>query len=221
MQIYNDLKNSIPCGWEDVFDESEHGIKNVCKHLEKDKIDYLPSSEKVFNAYRLMKPEQVKVVIIGQDPYYTPGLANGLAFSCDSKVPQCLKIIYKELERDIKGFVTPNHGNLINWSKQGVLLLNISLTAKSGTPKYKPQMWMDLISATINKLTSINRNIIWVMWGKEAQAISYLIGDNGMKLTASHPNPANSRDGFIGCSHFSKINQMLKLIGEKEIDWSL
>ncbi len=220
MDIYNKLKGNIPTGWEKPFEESSKGIKQVCKSIEKDNIDYLPDASLVFNAFRLIKPEDVKVVIVGQDPYATPGLASGLAFSCNNEIPRSLINIYKELERSIDGFVIPNHGDLSKWCSQGVLLLNISLVAKSGSSGYKPMMWMDLIDSVVSTLTNQNRKIIWIMWGQKAQMLSKHIGEKGIKLTAAHPSPL-VRSGFAGCNHFAIVNKTLADLGKNPIDWSL
>jgi uracil-DNA glycosylase len=221
MDIYRELKKSLPEGWEDVFREAMSGIKDACNIIENDKINYFPPPDKVFNAYRLVKPTDVRVVIIGQDPYHTPGAANGLAFSCNTKVPPLLGNIYKELAKDIPGFVIPNHGDLTAWCKQGIFLFNISLTAKGGIADYKPAIWMDITDATISHLTSTNRNIIWVLWGEKAQTMGKLIKEKGIKLVAGNPNPNDTRGGFLGCKHFSKINKILTDRGDTPIDWNL
>ena len=220
MEIYNSLKDNIPLGWESTFSESLKGIKQVCKDIEADGISYHPNADLVFDCFRLLTPKQVKVVIVGQDPYHIPGLAHGLSFSCLDGIPPSLRNIYKELHSSIEGFDIPTHGNLTKWCSQGVLLLNTSLTAKSGSSGYKPKQWMDIIDSTVKTLTSLDRKIIWVMWGNKAQFLSKIIGERGIKLTAAHPSPL-VRSGFDGCNHFAIINKTLTDLGKEPIDWSL
>lgn len=222
MLIYDKLQTNIPKSWEVEFSESMEGIREACETLEDDNIDYLPKGELVFDAFNYTRKDEVKVVIVGQDPYYQPDMATGLAFSCNNSagvIPASLKNIYKELEQSIEGFVVPDSADLTHWAKQGVLLLNMSLTAKLGKPGYKPKLWMDIIDSVVSGLTNSNRKIIWIMWGNEAQKLSKLIGDKGIKLTAAHPSPANTRGGFIGCGHFKKANDLLVKNGQTPIDW--
>ena len=229
MKIYKHLYGdentpaNIPVGYENVFEDAKKDIKKIAKEIKNDEINYLPPALKVFNAFHMTPFNDVRVVIIGQDPYYKPGLANGLAFSCDSGVPPSLNNIYKEVKNCYPDFVIPKHGDLSPWCAQGVLLLNISLTAKSGEAGYRPLLWMSFIDALIAALTNRKgkKKIIWVMWGAQAQKIGKLIAGKGIELKAAHPSPANAHGGFIGCKHFSKINKILRKQEEPEIDWTL
>jgi uracil-DNA glycosylase len=189
--------------------------------LEKDKIEYLPPAPDVFNCFRLVPKREVRVVIVGQSAYHTPGLAHGLAFSCLKGIPPSLKTIYTELARTVDGFKIPAHGNLSVWCTQGVLLLNVSPTAQKGVADYKPKLWMSLIEAVITGLMNMDRYIVWMLWGQKAQALTKIIGDKGIKLLAAHPSPLNTRGGFVGCGHFVECNTHLIKRGRTPIDWKL
>ena len=221
MKIHQCLQGNIPRGWEAEFADCDEGILDACRRLEKDKVDYLPKAEDVFNCYRLTPKNEVKVVIVGQSAYHTPGLAHGLAFSCLQGVPPSLKTVYQELANTVDGFVKPAHGNLTAWAQRGVLLMNVSPTAKKGVADYLPRLWMSLIDSTVNGLVNSNRNIVWMLWGKKAQVLTKLIGDKGFKLLAAHPSPVNTAGGFIGCNHFNLCNQHLIKLGIQSIDWTL
>jgi uracil-DNA glycosylase len=214
----------VPVGWELVFEESYKGIKRACKDLRDDGIKYTPDKPRyVFRSFDALPPENVNVVIVGQDPYYTPGTSNGLAFSTRRGKPltPTLKNIYKELVASIPGFVAPDHGDLSAWCRQGVLLLNKSLTAKVGKSGDHLGRWMDLISNVIKHLTNINKHIIWVMWGSKAQELAKLIGDKGIILMAAHPSPVNTGGGFLGCGHFRIINEKRVKLKKEPINWNL
>src|SRR5665647_769387 len=152
MKIYKSLYGdedtppNIPVGYEKVFEDAKKDIKTIAKDIRDDEIKYLPPASKVFNAFHMTPFDNVRVVIIGEGPYFKPGLANGLAFSCDNGVPPSLSNIYKEVEQCYPDFVIPKHGDLSPWCSQGVLLLNISLTVKSGQATYgKDLLWMSFI----------------------------------------------------------------------------
>lgn len=221
MQIYESLKErGYPKGWEDVFEDSDPGIYNACSIVEKDAINYTPTSDKVFAAWEAVPADEVRVVIIGQNPYPTKRHAEGLSFSCSTgATPKSLANIYKELEDNIPGFVKPHNGDLKPWCKQGVMLLNMSLVTEVNKTEYKQKIWMPLIKATINKLKASGK-VIWLLWGNHAQSLSGEIGLACKQLKAVHPSPmAGNR--FLGCKHFSKVNDELKRRCEKPIDWTL
>lgn len=221
MKIYRHLQGNVPKGWEAEFADSDEGILESCQRLERDKVDYLPKEPNVFLCYELTPKLEVKAVIVGQSAYHTPGLAHGLAFSSMQGIPPSLKTIYKELAASVDGWVTPTHGNLTKWAQQGVLLMNVSPTAKRGVADYLPLLWMSLVDSVVNGLTKSNRNIVWMLWGAKAQKLTKLIGDKGIKLLAAHPSPVNTHGGFIGCNHFNLCNQHLIKLGVKPVDWSL
>jgi uracil-DNA glycosylase len=184
-----------------------------------------PAGGFIFNAFDLTPFDKVKVVILGQDPYHGAGQAHGLSFSVlpGTPLPPSLKNILKELEQDI-GLKTANQiGDLTNWAKQGILLLNASLTVRAGEPNsHAPFGWMKFTDAIISLLSQKKQNIVFLLWGKFAQEKSGLIDERKHKvLKAAHPSPFSADKGFFGCRHFSKVNQILIQTGQDPIDWSL
>lgn len=184
----------------------------------------LPQKEDVFRALDLVPPSDVKVVIVGQDPYHGKDQANGLAFSVNKglPLPPSLKNIYEELESDLDIW-TPRHGDLTRWAKQGVLLLNSVLTVYENQPAshylFGWEMFTDQI---IRELSKNHSNIVFVLWGKKAQSKRLLIDSTKhLIIESAHPSPLSASKGFFGSKPFSKINKYLKEIGKHPIDWRL
>ncbi|WP_367676251.1 uracil-DNA glycosylase [Buchnera aphidicola] len=199
-------------------------IINFINLEKKHKIIY-PPNHKIFYFLKITEFYRVKVVIIGQDPYYQTNQANGLAFSVPKgiKIPPSLINIYKELSNDILGWKFPNHGCLYKWAIQGVFLLNTILTVEHGKPfSHSNVGWnffTDYIISLINKHLT---GIIFLLWGSKAQKKVNLIDSNKHYiLKSSHPSPLAAHRGFFGCKHFSKVNKILLLNNQKKIDWSL
>ena len=184
-----------------------------------------PPAEQVFNAFNGVDLNEVKVVILGQDPYHGEGQAHGLAFSVlpDVKVPPSLVNIYKELSTDIDGFITPNHGFLEPWAKQGVLLLNTVLTVKQASAHSHAKLgWETFTDAVIAKLNEDNEHCVFILWGAHAQKKGRDINtDKHLVLAGPHPSPLSSYRGFFGSKPFSQANQWLESKGETSIDWRL
>lgn len=182
-----------------------------------------PPGSKIFNAFKMTPFDEVKIVILGQDPYHGFGQAMGLSFSVpkEVRVPASLQRIYKELHRDV-GFVIPVHGDLSKWAKQGVFLLNAMLTVEAGKPgSHKKIGWQNFTDEVIKQVSAQRRNVIFMLWGNFAKAKKSLIDtDNHLVLEAAHPSPL-AGNAFSECSHFSKANQYLRKIGKKEINWQL
>lgn len=183
-----------------------------------------PSGKNIFNAFNHTPFDKIKVVIIGQDPYHGPGQANGLCFSVSDGIPQppSLKNIFKELNQDL-GIAPPVSGNLENWAKQGVLLLNATLTVENGLPgSHQNQGWEQFTNAVIRLVSEEKEGIIFLLWGRFAQAKEDII-DSGKHflLKAAHPSPFSAYNGFMGCKHFSKVNEILKQTKRKPINWRL
>jgi uracil-DNA glycosylase len=181
-----------------------------------------PAPEAVFKALDLCPLAEVKVVILGQDPYHGEGQAHGLAFSVPEgiKIPPSLKNIYNELESDLN--ITPRTtGNLENWAKQGVLLLNATLTVLPGQPGSHQGLGWEIFTDTIIKTVSAQKeHVIFLLWGKYAQAKVELIDQSKhLVLVAPHPSPFSAYTGFFGCKHFSKTNEYLKAHNHTPIDW--
>lgn len=185
--------------------------------------EYLPHKRKVFRAFQLTPFEETKVVILGQDPYPTPGHANGLAFSVSPNVksfPPSLRNIFKELVDDI-GCDMPTRGSLVPWAMQGVLLLNTSLTVVPKQANSHKGLWDNLIHEAIRELTERSPDVIFILWGKNAQNASPVLDWYKHKILAPHPSPYSASSGFFGSKPFSKANRMLEEFRKEPIDWSL
>ncbi len=194
----------------------------IVEQKEKGKKVYPPGSL-IFNAFNLTPFDAVNVVIIGQDPYHGAGQAHGLCFSVPIgiKPPPSLVNIFKEIRNDL-GIEPPSHGNLEKWAKQGVLLLNASLTVNAGEPNSHAGCgWHTFTDDVIRKISDEKSGIVFLLWGKFAQEKEALIDTaKHHVLKAAHPSPY-SADRFFGCRHFSKTNELLKQQGKEHIDWSL
>ncbi len=192
---------------------------------EKDqqKIIY-PKWSNVFSAFEVAPIDNVRVVIIGQDPYHGPNQAHGMCFSVlpGIKPPPSLVNIYKELQKDV-GFKSVNHGYLLKWAQQGILLLNSVLTVEQGKPNsHQGKGWEKFTDQVILTLNKRDKPIIFLLWGSYAQKKGQHIDDTKhMVLKAAHPSPFSAHNGFFGCKHFSKTNEILTALGEKPIDWQL
>lgn len=184
-----------------------------------------PPAEDVFNALRYTALEDVKVVILGQDPYHGPGQAHGLSFSVlpGVKVPPSLKNIYKELAADISGFNIPDHGNLKPWAEQGVLLLNTVLTVEQGKAhSHAKYGWETFTDAVIEAINQHCENVVFLLWGSHAQKKGKHIDTHRHHvLTAPHPSPLSAHRGFLGCRHFSQANALLQEQGETPVIWQV
>ena len=184
-----------------------------------------PEPKNVFNALNLVKYKDVKVVIIGQDPYHNPKQAHGLSFSVedDINIPPSLQNIYKELESDI-GCYIPNNGNLTKWAKQGVLLLNSVLTVEKNKPNsHKGKGWELITSRIVECLNNREEPVIFLLWGNNAKGfMKYIDTNKHYVLTAVHPSPMSANQGgWFGCHHFSKTNEILLKLNKTPIDWQI
>ena len=185
--------------------------------------EVFPPMGDIFNAFKLCPYEKVKVVILGQDPYYGVGQAHGLAFSVKKgvEVPPSLKNIYKEMQTDIC-FEVPSHGCLESWAKQGVFLLNTALTVRRGEPlSHRGKGWEVFTDHVISLLSSREKPMVFLLWGANARSKKSLIDrSRHLVLEAPHPSPLSAFAGFFGCKHFSKANAFLAKQGEK-VDWTI
>ncbi|MBR1854764.1 MAG: uracil-DNA glycosylase [Lachnospiraceae bacterium] len=183
-----------------------------------------PPADDIFNAFHLTPLEKVKVVIIGQDPYHEPGQAHGLCFSVKPGVdiPPSLENIYKELHDDL-GCYIPNNGYLVKWAEQGVLMLNTVLTVRAHRANsHHGQGWEQFTDAAIRALNEQNRPIVFILWGKPAQAKQEMLNNpNHLILKAPHPSPLSAYRGFFGSKPFSKTNAFLQAHGVEPIDWQI
>jgi uracil-DNA glycosylase len=181
-----------------------------------------PPGKEIFRAFDCCNFDQVKVVILGQDPYHGPAQANGLCFSVRNgvRMPPSLVNIFKEIQADL-GKPMPANGDLERWAEQGVLLLNATLTVRSGTPgSHQNKGWEVFTDAVIRKLSDTKEHLVFLLWGAYAQKKGEIIDRNKhLVLMSAHPSPFSADRGFFGCKHFSKANDYLKSKGLKEIDW--
>lgn len=191
---------------------------------EKKRYEVYPPSSLIFNAFDRTPFANVKVVILGQDPYHGPQQAHGLSFSVPEgvNVPPSLKNIYKELHADV-GFEIPSHGNLEAWAEQGVLLLNATLTVRRSTPgSHQKRGWEQFTDATIRALSDQRSDVVFLLWGNYARAKRALItSEHHLILEAPHPSPYSAASGFFGCKHFSRANEFLTSRGKAPINWDL
>lgn len=191
---------------------------------EKQRFAIYPPGSLIFNAFQLTPFDKVRVVILGQDPYHGKGQAHGLCFSVPGKVqpPPSLINIFKEIQSDL-GIPVPTHGNLEKWARQGVLLLNATLTVRANQAgSHQKRGWETFTDSVIQKLSQKRVGLIFLLWGKYAQDKEQLIDTKRHYiLKAAHPSPFSAYNGFFGCRHFSKTNEILRRHGLDEIDWKL
>lgn len=219
----------IDPSWKKVLQKefNQNYFSNIVQHLKTEKAQkktIYPSGNNIFNAFNLTPFEKVKVVILGQDPYHGPGQAHGLCFSVLKGIdpPPSLQNIFKELNQDI-GLPIPSHGDLTNWAKQGVFLLNASLTVRAAEPMSHSKIgWANFTDAVIKKLSAEKKNLVFILWGKFAQEKKILIdAEKHLILTSAHPSPLSAHTGFFGSKHFSATNEYLTRHGIDPIDWQL
>ena len=215
--------------WADVLvDEKEKPyFKQVLSFVRQERLagkTIYPRQADIFNALKYTEFNDVKVVILGQDPYHGPNQAHGMCFSVQKGVPTppSLKNIFKELAADLN-VPNPSHGCLEKWAKQGVLLLNTVLTVERGNAhSHAKKGWETFTDKVIQTLSDEGEGIIFLLWGSHAQSKAQLIDPTKHRiLKSTHPSPLSAHRGFLGCKHFSKTNAMLQQQNKPEIDWSL
>jgi uracil-DNA glycosylase len=225
------------CYMENMYDESWSAIlkplmqQDYMEKLsafvqqERRHFEVYPPQNLVFNAFRLTTLQDVKVVILGQDPYHNVGQAHGLSFSVPQGIafPPSLKNIFAELVTDLEGFQIPQSGDLTKWAKQGVLLLNATLTVRAHqAASHQKQGWETFTDQIIRRISSELENVVFVLWGSYAQKKSILIDEKKhLILKAVHPSPLSVYRGFYGSKPFSKANAYLETNGKMPIDWRL
>ena len=202
----------------------QHIIETVKKERGMGRLIY-PPAEDVFNAFKATEFGNVKVVILGQDPYHGAGQAHGLAFSVrpEIDIPPSLVNIYKELADDIPGFSIPQHGCLQHWAEQGVLLLNTVLTVRAGQAHSHAALgWEQFTDRVIARLNEYREHIVFMLWGSHAQKKGAFIDRRRhLVLSSPHPSPLSAYRGFFGCKHFSQANAYLAAHGTAVIDWQV
>jgi len=214
--------------WDDIIgaEKQQSYFQQTLKFVEQERAagkTVFPPQQDVFNAFQYTPFEQVKVVILGQDPYHGPNQAHGLCFSVlpGVKTPPSLVNIYKELAEDIPGFVIPEHGYLKSWAEQGVLMLNTVLTVEQAKANsHAKSGWETFTDHIIDALDQHGDNIIFLLWGAHAQKKGKMINrQKHYVLSGPHPSPLSAHRGFFGCKHFSQTNQQLKTLGKEPINW--
>lgn len=224
------MANSIDPSWLEVL-KDEFGKDYMVKlklflqqEKEQGQIVY-PKNSDIFNAFNTTPFDKVEVVILGQDPYHGAHQAHGLSFSVQKGIttPRSLINIYKELQSDIPGFKIPSHGNLEEWAKQGVLLLNATLTVRASSPgSHQKRGWEEFTDEVIKTISDKKKGIVFILWGAFAQSKAVLIDEKKhFILKSAHPSPFSAERGFFGSKPFSKTNEILRKEGKKEIDWQI
>lgn len=225
----NSLTEQVPESWRRAL--AEHVSAAYFKDLEiflnqrlVDGATIYPPRDDWFRALQAVTPENVRVVIVGQDPYHGPNQAHGFSFSVPKgqKIPPSLRNIFTEINEDL-GIDLPNHGNLESWAKQGVLLLNTVLTVEHGAAgSHSGQGWETFTDAVINVVNKQKRPVVFMLWGKQARSKAGQIDQHQHHcLHAPHPSPLSAYRGFLGCCHFSRCNTLLINSGQRPIDWQL
>ncbi len=217
---------SIPNSWKTILsDEFDKEYFNKLTEFVNDEYssqEIFPSRELIFNAFDKCSFEDVKVVILGQDPYHTPGAAHGLCFSVPDgeKIPPSLRNIYKELLTDVDKEI-PKTGNLEHWAEQGVLMLNATLTVRSHEAgSHQKKGWETFTDSVIKKISDSKKDVVFILWGAYAQKKGALIDESKHHILKSvHPSPLSASRGFFGQKHFSKTNEFLISKGLSEISW--
>ena len=222
-------KIELESSWkEKLIDEFNkeymHSLRDFLKKEKSERKVIFPPGRKIFSALNLTSFKNVKVVILGQDPYHGSNQAHGLSFSVEYgiKPPPSLNNIFKELASDLN-IEKPNHGNLEEWGKQGVLLLNSILTVEKSKPgSHANRGWEVFTDKILFLLNSSKNNLVFILWGKKAQEKGHFIdSDRHMIIKSTHPSPYSANNGFLGSKPFSKTNSYLKKHRIKEINWNL
>jgi uracil-DNA glycosylase len=221
-------KLNLPQSWQQILDKdfAKEDLIILFEKVEKEYETYpcYPPIHRIFFALETINPEDVKVIILGQDPYHGEGQANGLAFSVNPgvKIPPSLRNIFKEIKGEF-GFDIPTSGDLTNWSRQGVLLLNATLTVRQGSPNSHEALgWSKLTDAIITTLNVHFESLVFVLWGNfAAQKNALITNESHLVLISQHPSPLSAHRGFFGNNHFTKVNQFLIEKGKPIINWEL
>ncbi len=220
----------LPPSWDKVLAEtmSQPYMEALIKFLKEEKaqgVTVYPSEDDIFNAFKLTPFEKVKVVILGQDPYHGINQAHGLSFSVQKGIapPPSLKNIYKELASEFPNYKTPPHGDLTDWAKQGVLLLNATLTVRAHSPgSHQKKGWEQFTDTVIKELSEKRSGLVFILWGNYAKQKESLIDhEKHFIIKSPHPSPFSAYTGFFGSKPFSTTNELLKKQGKEEVNWQI
>jgi len=222
----NSRNINIPIEWKKLISEEFEKLyfKGLTQKVRDEYINKVvyPPPKQIFRAFELCSPTEIRVVILGQDPYHTPGVADGLAFSTPSKnsIPPSLQNIFKEIDSEFGGSCSKDP-DLTRWAKQGVLLLNASLSVRAGVANsHSDYGWHTFTDAVISAISENNKNVVFILWGAFAGKKSDLIDKSKHYiLTSTHPSPLSAHRGFFGNKHFTQANAYLKEHSKEEIDW--
>ena len=214
--------------WDDCLEEefNKSYFQDLLRKVDEEYSKYriYPPREKIFSALKFCDYNDVKVVLLGQDPYHGYGQAHGLCFSVlpGVQMPPSLKNIFKELKSDLNVDM-PNHGCLSSWAKQGVLLLNTVLTVREGQPNSHAQYgWQQFTDEIIKKINNLDKPVVFLLWGANAKSkMKYITNDKHLVLYSAHPSPLSAYNGFFGNKHFSKTNDFLIKNGREPINWRI
>jgi uracil-DNA glycosylase len=227
---------NIETSWKSILapefeKEYWHNLTDFIRTEINEGKEIFPHPKNIFSAYNFCPFNDVKVVILGQDPYHSLSTidgesiptAHGLCFSVvmGAKQPPSLKNIFKELRSEYQSFQVPDHGNLEKWAKQGVLMINTTLTVRAhDAMSHAGQGWEEFTDATIRALSEKKEKMIFLLWGRHARTKKVIIDSNKhVILEAAHPSPFSANNGFFGCNHFQQVNDILKKLGKQQIDW--
>lgn len=235
ISIQRDALTKVPLGWEDFFSSQSSKLRRIDMTLTEDKCTSIqPSVDLVFNVFHMVEPENIKIIILGQDPYPTDGMANGVSFSTPAhfKVQPSLANVFKEIKREYPEWQIPGHGDLYKWVTQGVFLLNTSLTRNpninqaSPDQHFKKKLWLPFIVEVISYIKRINPMVLFVTWGASARSTLKSCTFKKLKVDnvfdCNHPSPMNctpSDKSFDGCDHFIKINNRLMSLNIDPVEW--
>lgn len=221
--------------WEKVFEDTKFELRDISIILEEqEKIYgmYYPLKKDIFAAFNYTPLNTVKVVIIGQDPYpqaitdkegRSVPRAVGLSFSVrrEDNIPSSLNNIYKELAGSARGFTVPDHGDLRQWARQGVLMLNTCLTVRHGTPGSHGEIWLGFVNKVFKAIAIENPYCIYILWGQQAQKLKPMLGERSIIFEAAHPSGLSASRGFYGCNHFNLVNEALLKQNKVGINWRI
>lgn len=220
------MTSTIPAGWQSVLGDEKPYYRELQKFLEQERKTHtvFPPEEDVFSALELTAYEDVKVLLLGQDPYHNDNQAHGLSFSVRPRVriPPSLRNMFKELQRDV-GFRIPNNGYLVPWAKQGVLMLNAVLTVRAHEANsHKNKGWEKFTDAIIRTVNAKESAVVFLLWGGYARKKVKLIDSaRHVVIQSAHPSPLSARNGFFGSKPFSKTNAALRAVRIAKIDWQI
>lgn len=214
--------------WEEFFkaEQQKDYFKPLMEFVDREYAEGIcyPQKENIFRAFELTKPEQVKAVILGQDPYHEPNQAHGLCFSVlpgQTKLPPSLKNIYREITEEY-GSLNRENGFLEDWAKQGVLMLNTVMTVRKGSANsHKGRGWEVFTDNVVSYINRLNQPVVYLLWGSPSQKKESLLDNpNHIILKAAHPSPLSAYRGFFGCGHFKACNEFLEEKGVKPVNWA-